>query len=102
MEPGIVSMLCYHIPADHTCHGDVADGHQVGDAHSEQGEGVHGRDEEGDGEDHDGCDDVDQMVGAKDHHQSEKTSFFLVFYKSYTYTCRNICEDIFLRRRQVR
>ena len=76
-------MLYYHIPADHTCHGDVADGHQVGDAHSEQGEGVHGRDEEGDGEDHDGCDDVDQMVGAKDHHQSEKTSFFLLFYKRY-------------------
>ena len=71
MEPGIVSMLllCYHIPADHTCHGDVADGHQEGDTHCDQGEGVHGGEQEREGKDHQGCDDVHQMVGAKDHHQ---------------------------------
>ena len=69
MEPGIVIMLCYHIPAGDTCHGDVADGHQEGDAHSDQGEGVHGGEQEREGKDHQGCDDVHQMVGAKDHHK---------------------------------
>ena len=59
----------YHIPAGDTCHGDVADGHQEGDAHSDQGEGVHGGEQEREGKDHQGCDDVHQMVGAKDHHK---------------------------------
>ena len=82
----------------YTCHGDVADGHQVGDGHGEQGQGVHGGDQEGEGEDHHGCDDVDKMVGTEDHHQSVKTCVLKLLLIIVFITCRNICEDISLRR----
>ena len=59
-----------------TCHGHVGKGEQVGDRLGEYGPYVDGGQEEGGSKDYQGGDDVDQVVGAQEHHQAAVKTLF--------------------------
>ena len=48
----------------------MGDCHQKRDTLGEYGPCVHDRNQEGQGKDHHGAEDVDQVVGTKEHHES--------------------------------
>ena len=56
----------------------MGDSHQERDTLGEDCPSVQDRNQEGQGKDHHGADDVDQVVGAKEHHESVNNSLLFL------------------------
>ena len=77
--------ICYVqvLYAYYTCHSNVSNRQQIGDRVGEGDGGGDGWPEEGQGEDHQGRDQANQVIHAQGHHQAEIYRVSVLFFSFY-------------------